>query len=260
MNSNNDVDMAAARDHVLGGAGAIARHRRGPVGVPACRHRLPRAPLRLAPRHASADTPADRARRPRRARPGRASASTTSRSSTSTPASRLRCSSARRHSGSASTASSPGQAACLRRRPVEQLRDARHRHRHGRPARAARRAGLVWANGGYVTKHSFGVYAHRAARRRVPPRRIRRTRSTPSRARRLADRRRGRTGRRRGLHGHARARRRARSRRSPRASSTTGAGRGALSDDADVDGRARARASGSAAVSTSTPTAAQPAA
>ena len=33
--------------------------------------------------------------------------------------------------------------------------------------------GLVWANGGYVTKHAFGVYSHDAAGRRVPPRRRR---------------------------------------------------------------------------------------
>ena len=30
--------------------------------------------------------------------------------------------------------------------------------------------GLVWANGGYATKHAFGVYATDAAGRRVPPR------------------------------------------------------------------------------------------
>ncbi len=41
--------------------------------------------------------------------------------------------------------------------------------------------GLVWANGGYVTKHSFGVYATEPAGGRVPPRRRRRTRSTPAR-------------------------------------------------------------------------------
>ena len=46
--------------------------------------------------------------------------------------------------------------------------------------------GLVWANGGYATKHAFGVYAHRAAGAGVPPRRTRRTRSTPCPSRELA--------------------------------------------------------------------------
>ena len=46
----------------------------------------------------------------------------------------------------------------VRRRTVEQLRHARHRH-HGREARRDPGArGLVTANGGYLTKHSFGVY------------------------------------------------------------------------------------------------------
>ena len=30
--------------------------------------------------------------------------------------------------------------------------------------------GLVWANGGYTTKHAFGVYTHRAAGATVPAR------------------------------------------------------------------------------------------
>ena len=104
MNSNNDVDQAAALLHVLGGAGALARHPRGPVGVPARGRRLPRAPLRLEPLVAG--------RHP--GHPGGRSdacsswpvwAWTTSRSSTSTRASRRRCSSARRRSASASTGS-----------------------------------------------------------------------------------------------------------------------------------------------------------
>ena len=41
--------------------------------------------------------------------------------------------------------------------------------------------GLVWANGGYVTKHSFGVYGTEPAAGRLPPRVARRTRWTPVR-------------------------------------------------------------------------------
>ena len=40
---------------------------------------------------------------------------------------------------------------------------------------------LVWANGGYVTKHSFGVYATDPARRTASATTSRRPRSTPCR-------------------------------------------------------------------------------
>ena len=120
-------------------AGRALGVRRGPLGLPPRRHRLPRARVRLQPGHVR------RGRRrsssaggARSSWPG--SASTTSTSSTCTRASPRRCSSARRRSGSTSSASSPAPAGCLRRRSVEQLRDARHRHGRRRPARAARRA------------------------------------------------------------------------------------------------------------------------
>ena len=60
MNSNNDVDQAAALHHVLGRAGPRARRARGPLGVPARRRRLPRPLLRLQPRPTSHSTPAVR--------------------------------------------------------------------------------------------------------------------------------------------------------------------------------------------------------
>jgi acetyl-CoA C-acetyltransferase len=47
----------------------------------------------------------------------------------------------------------------VRRRTVEQLRDARDRDDGRRAARPAGELGLVWANGGYATKHSFGIYS-----------------------------------------------------------------------------------------------------
>ena len=66
--------------------------------------------------------------------------------------------------------------------------------------------GLVWANGGYVTKHSFGVYATEPAAGRLPPRVAagRGGRRSGKGLRRAG--RRGRSGGRRGLHGHARPR------------------------------------------------------
>jgi acetyl-CoA C-acetyltransferase len=47
-------------------------------------------------------------------------------------------------------------------------------------ATAAGETALVWANGGYVTKHAFGVYAPSRRRSRLPPR------LTPGRDRRPA--------------------------------------------------------------------------
>ena len=84
--------------HVLGRGGRAPRRRRGPLGVPALRHRLPRAPVRQptagrSPRRRRSSSAASR----RSSSP--ASASTTSASSTCTRASRPPCSSARRASG-----------------------------------------------------------------------------------------------------------------------------------------------------------------
>ena len=69
--------------------------------------------------------------------------------------------------------------------------------------------GLCTANGGYTTKHAFGVYGARPAGGRVPPPTTCRPRSTPCRRR---ERGRGphRRGHRRELHGDARPRGRAR--------------------------------------------------
>ena len=69
--------------------------------------------------------------------------------------------------------------AAVRRRTVEQLRHARDRHDDGRPARPSPASdGLVWANGGYATKHAFGVYSHRRRRPTASVTPTRRTRST----------------------------------------------------------------------------------
>ena len=70
--------------------------------------------------------------------------------------------------------------------------------------------GLVWANGGYATKHAFGVYGTEPPAERLPPRRPAGRDRRPAQPRAGA----GRGGRRpgddRGLHGDARPRRRAR--------------------------------------------------
>ena len=50
MNSNNDVDMAAAVI-ICSVEARAASGSRGPLGLPARRHRLPRARLRLQPGH-----------------------------------------------------------------------------------------------------------------------------------------------------------------------------------------------------------------
>ena len=58
----------------------------------------------------------------------------------------------------------------LRRRAVEQLRDALHRHHGRRPARGRRAAsGLCTANGGFMTKHAFGVYCTEPPAPALPP-------------------------------------------------------------------------------------------
>ena len=105
----------------------------------------------------------------------------------------------------------PHRRAVVRRRAVEQLRDARHRHRRRATSASSRAStGLVWANGGYATKHAFGVYGtdppDGGFRHDDPQAEID---ALPQPA--AGGRRRGRRpGDDRGLHRHARPRRRAR--------------------------------------------------
>ena len=229
MNSNNDVDMAAALIIVLGRGGRAPRRRRGPLGVPALGHRLPRAPVRQPTAGTFAAHAGDRARRPAGARAGR-----------------------RRHrrhrhrrpllvlpvGGAARRAvlglvdrppADPHRRPPVRRRAVEQLRDARHRHGDATTcAQQPGEKGLVWANGGYATKHAFGVYCDRAAGRAGSATATRRTRSTPCRAASWPSRRRRRgPGDDRGVHGDARPRGRTGAGDHRRACSPTAAGRGA---------------------------------
>ena len=163
MNSNNDVDMAAAliicsveKAESLG----IAQR---PLGVRAQRRRLPRAPVHQQPLVVRGDA-GDRARWQARARARRRRRSTTSTSSTCTRASRRRCSSARRASGWR----------CRRRRDRQLTRTGGLPFAGGPWNNYVMHAiatitsdlrerpganGLVWANGGYTTKHAFGVYS-----------------------------------------------------------------------------------------------------
>ena len=167
MNSNNDVDQGAA---VLMCSVGKARS----LGVPEDRWIFVHAgtdchehTVRLAPLDVRRD-PGDRARRASGARTGRGRHRRHRARSICTRASPRPCSSARASLGLvARPAADPHRRAVVRRRAVEQLRDARHRH-HGRPTSAVApgELGLVWANGGYVTKHAFGVYSTRPPSRR----------------------------------------------------------------------------------------------
>ncbi len=111
MNSNNDVDMGAAIIMCSVEAARRLGRRRGSLGVPALGHRLPRAHVRVPPRHVRPHA-GDRARRPARPRARRRRHRRHRRSSTCTRASPPRCSSARRRSASTSTASGRAPAAC----------------------------------------------------------------------------------------------------------------------------------------------------
>ena len=109
MNSNNDVDQAAALHHLLGRAGAGARCARGSMGVRPRRLRLPRAHLHLRavdvlPRHRRSSSAGGR----RWHSPG--CPSTTSTSSTSTRASPRPCSWAPLPRADRSTVNSPAPA------------------------------------------------------------------------------------------------------------------------------------------------------
>ena len=158
MNSNNDVEQ---------GAGLIlcSVERAEALGVPRdrwvfphVRHRRPRPLVRVEPGRSLA-SPGHPPRRPgrvelagqhrrRRARPRRPVLVLPVRGPD-------RCRGARARPRPAADRHRRHE---LRRRSVEQLRDARHRH-HGRPApRRPRRVGLCTANGGFATKHAFGIY------------------------------------------------------------------------------------------------------
>ena len=226
MNSNNDVDMAAAVIMCTAEAaqrlGVAARS----MDLPACRHRLPRASLRLAPRHLQPHA-GRRARRARACSTSPGSASTTSRSidlyscfpsAVQLGAASLGLGLDRQltRTGGLAFAGGPWNNYVMHAiaTVVGELRE-----------QAGERA-LVWANGGYVTKHSFGVYGTEPPtngfRHDDPQDEID---ALPRPA--TGDHRGGRrTGDDRGLHGHARARRRARAGDHPRASSTMGAERG----------------------------------
>ena len=104
----------------------------------------------------------------------------------------------------------PHRRAAVRRRAVEQLRDARHRHGRRRPARAARRARPGVGQRRLRDEARVRRLRHRAAGRAGSATTTRRTRSTPCPSRELADGRgRRRPGDDRGLHRDARPRRRA---------------------------------------------------
>ena len=196
--------------HVLGRGRTTAGHRRGSLGVPALGRRLPRAHVRVPPRHVRPHA-GDRARRRGAPSNSPAWASTTSPSSTCTPASPPRCSSARRRSASTSSrqwsrtgglpfAGGPWNNYVMHAiaSVVNDLREQPGEH------------GLVWANGGYATKHAFGVYSTDAAGQPVPPREAA-GRDRPAAAPRAGVARRCRgTGDDRGLHGDVLPRRRTR--------------------------------------------------
>ena len=222
-----------------------------PVGVPAVGHRLPRTPLRLEPvvverhpgdpprRAAGARAGRARHRRHRRHRPvlvlpvGRPARRRVARARSRPPA-------------------HPHRRVAVRRRAVEQLRDARDRRRRRDLRERPGERGLVWANGGYVTKHTFGVYSTEPPapgfRYEYPQDEIDAlpavrspTATTPPGP---ADD--------RGLHRHVRSRRQRRSWRSHRACSATVEGRGRRLVTKTCR-RAARRASGSAGASCSAP-------
>ena len=161
MNSNNMVDQGAALILTSVGEGHPAPDPHGALGFPVRRHRRPRHLL---------DRRAGRVHRSPAIRIAGARAlelagngvddidwSTCTRAFPSAVqvAARELGPAARRSRAAADRDRRPD----VRRRTVEQLRHALDRH-HGRAAGRQRRArvGLITANGGYLTKHSFGVY------------------------------------------------------------------------------------------------------
>ena len=221
MNSNNDVDQGAARDPLLGRAGRGAGRAPGPLGVPAQRHRRPRPLLRHRARRPRAspamrlagrgalDAGRRRRRRPRPRRPllllpvGGAD-----RGHRARPRPRPAAHGHRR--------------ALLRRRAVEQLRDALHRH-DGRACCARTPGRSAWSRPTAATSPSTPSASTAPTRRPTAS-----ARRAAGRGRRLPGRVLSRTTRAtcgRVLHGHARARRRSPRPASSPACSPTGAGR-----------------------------------
>ena len=165
MNSNNDVDMARGDDHVLGGEGRGARRRRRIAGCSRARAATAtstrssptagRSPRRRPSRSAAGwrwSWPALTIDDVERRRPvlvlpvGRAARRAEPRAGARPPA-------------------DPHRRPAVRRRPVEQLRDARHRHRDGRPARPAR-APTGWCGPTAATRRSTRSASTRTSRRR----------------------------------------------------------------------------------------------
>ena len=210
MNSNNDVDQAAAIIMCSVEQGPRARHRRGPLGVPPRR-----APTATSTTSVSQPLVVRTRRRRSRAAAGGRSSWPGIGIDDIEVVDLYSCFPSAVQLGAQSLGlvhrppAHPHRRPALRRRPVEQLRDARHRHGGRRPARPARRQrGLVWANGGYVTKHAFGVYSTEPPAAGFRHDDASRPSSTPARAATLAPAGRGgRPGHRRGLHGDARPRR-----------------------------------------------------
>ena len=171
MNSNNDVDMAAAIIMCSVEAAAAPRRARGSLGVPARRAPTATSTRSSRNRDTFARTPAIELGGKRAlelAGVGIDDIAVVDLYSCFPSAVQLGAAVARAVD---STASSPAPAGC--RSPadrgtttsmhaiatvVDDLREQPGEH------------GLVWANGGYATKHAFGVYSHRAAGRRLPPR------------------------------------------------------------------------------------------
>ena len=147
--------------HVLGRSGRATRDRGRALGVSPRRYRRSRAPVRVAPRHVRHDA-GRRARRTDGAGARPAWTSTTCRSSICTRASRPPCSSAR--SRSASTSHRVGRqwsrtgGLTFAGGPWNNYVDARDRNRGQDLREQPGEYGFVWANGGYATKHAFGVY------------------------------------------------------------------------------------------------------
>ncbi len=181
MNSNNDVDMAAA---VIICSVEAARR----LGVAEDRWVFPHSGTDchehayVSNRDTFARTPAVELRRPPRARAGRHRHRRRRHRRPLLLLPRRRA--ARRAVARAvdRPPADPDGRAGVRRRAVEQLRDARHRHRRRRPPRAAGRA---WAGVGQRwlrDQARLRRLRHRAAGRRASATTIRRPRSTPCRA------------------------------------------------------------------------------
>ena len=190
MNSNNAVEQGAARDPVLGRAGRGARRAAATAGCSRTAAPTPTTTTSSPSATTSASSPAMRLGRAAAPSSWPASASTTSPTSTSTRASRRRCRSRPASSGSGSTGRSTVTGG---------LSFAGGPWNNYVMHSIATMAGLLrddpapsascTANGGYITKHAFGVYSTEPPADGVPPRRAagRGRRPPPPRARRGPD-------------------------------------------------------------------------